>query len=158
MTRLLVPMFLSFGVLPGCGMSQDMDAQTMRAQRAYAAAQARLDAHHAAVDQAADAEAARQETDAYVQEMDGLVDDMTDACRAMMGAGMMSQEEGAHMADAGTTMHDEIERHRASIDGMDDMAAMRAECDEHHAAMKDVLDEAGAVMEHMTQSCCGGMM
>lgn len=131
----------------GC-MGSDHD----QGERAYLAVSTRVDAHHAAATGANDIDGLLAETDAYSREMPGLMGDMMGMCSNMMSSGMMDERAMDRLGDASVRMQMAVDEHRDRLMGMTDLAAMRAECDMHQAAMAGMLDEMSGMMSD------GGMM
>jgi len=101
----------------------------------------REDAHHRLALETTDRLVLKVETGRYAVDMDSLMDAMMDSCLAMGSGGTMRDHDMRRMGDMAGWMDDVIGGHRARMDSLLTLEDMRAECDEHHEEMLDVLDE-----------------
>lgn len=130
---------------------------------------AREEAHHAAAQDASDVESLREETRGYAAAMDSIMGRMMDGCSAMMDSTMggmmggMMGGNGGMMGDMGgmRNMMDAIggavHEHHSRMDSLATLDEMIAECEEHHAAMVDMMDDLDETMDEMGGRM-GGMM
>ena len=138
----------------GCvGTGPDVTADSALAQM-----RARESTHHDACSAATSLSDERDETGEYVSDMDTLADDMIAACGTMMRAGTATQDDVDNVDDVRARMRTEIERHQTSVDAMDAVSSMHTECDTHHAAMLDLLDETSARLPPRTRMMDDPMM
>ena len=136
----------------GCGNEED----TSTADRVFDQLSARETAYHASVNRLPDAAAIRSATTEYAQDMDDLLDSMQEACRDMMhGTSTMSGHTMDEMAPIMDRMRSRIHDYASRMGSMGDTDVMRVVCDEHHAAMADMLEDMDAVLDDV-MPCCGG--
>ena len=141
-------------VLAGLGCGNEKD--TSQATRVFDQLSARETVYHASVNKLSTAAAIRTETVNYSSDMHDMLEAMQEACSKMMhGTSTM----GGHRMDDMTPIMDrmlsDIDDYNSHMQGMNDMSAMRAACDEHHAAMADMLEDMDAVLDDV-MPCCGG--
>ncbi len=122
------------------------------AEGAYSELADRAEAHHAASVDASNAADVRAETERYAADMPRMMDDMMAMCADMMGSGMMDGRDMDRMDALGGQMNAAVGEHHARMAAMTDLAAMRGECETHHAAMVTILAEMRGMLTH------GGMM
>lgn len=137
---------LAVGVLGGGCYCRDVTGpaasdNSARVRAAYANLGAREDAHYQSATVATDAAALRGETERYTVDMDSLMGAMMDSCTAMGMGGMMRDHDMGRMRDLASGMGDTIRGHHARMDSLTTLNEMRAECDDHHDAMLERMDQ-----------------
>jgi len=141
-------------VLAGLGCQKESD--TSGTARVFEQLSARETAYHASVNRLPDPTAVRTETADYAGDMHDMLGSMQDACREMMHG---TSGMGGHTMDDMTAVMDRMQSnivdHASHMQGMDDLDAMRAACDEHHDAMTGMLQDMGDVLDNV-MPCCGG--
>ena len=141
-------------VLCASGCSNEED--TSSAARVFDQLSARETAYHASVNRLPDAPAIISATGIYAEDMDDLIDAMQEACSDMMHG---TSGMGGHRMDDMTPIMDRmrigIGDYASRMGSMGDMDAMRVVCDEHHAAMADMLEDMNTVLDDV-MPCCGG--
>ena len=136
----------------GCGNEED----TSTADRVFDQLSARETAYHASVNHLPDAPAIISATVVYARDMDDLLDAMHKACSDMMhGTSGMGGHRMADMTPILDRMRSGIGDYASRMGSMGDMDAMRVVCNEHHAAMADMLGDMDAVLDDV-MPCCGG--
>lgn len=142
----LLGLFTVAALVPAC-MGADMSHGTQTVEQLSA----RENSHHTTATAATAAGALRSETVAYVQDMHDMMDRLMAQCgEMMMGSSMMSS-----LRDMAGQMGAALDNHQSKMQAMTDLAAMRAECDEHHRIMGPMLDHMRDMMAGMMG---GGMM
>jgi hypothetical protein len=132
------------------------DGKDEREQRLYAELRLRDDAHHAASLRLSEPAAVRDETRLYSEEMNGLMDEMMAVCANGRPWSSMRHGHWDGLSGVIGRMKTDINEHRMAIDAMSDLENMRAECEEHHSSMDEMLDEMVGMMA--TGIGGGGMM
>jgi hypothetical protein len=141
--RLLVTLMVLF---PALGCMQEADENELSALES--ALRARVHQHRDAAGHWMEVEAARGESGHYAGDMRELMGRMRGTCHGMMGSmgsAEAAEPEGGLLEEMGRR----VDHHRARMGELEDLDAMRAQCEAHHEEMLGLLDAmAGVVVPH----------
>ncbi|HLG18843.1 MAG TPA: hypothetical protein VI895_03365 [Bdellovibrionota bacterium] len=139
--------WLAFAVSPflgGCSGHDEMGTMGQLSSQM----QTRESAYHDAVASLSDADQVREETNQYATDMNDMLSQMESTCSEKMTEhnGMMGNTDVSQLCGMQDDMMMAVSDHQERINGMTDVATMKAECGEHYQTMQGMLDTMDSMM------------